>query len=94
MAVIPTVISETFVKARTNRPAPPEVPTAPATELRACVTSLLLVLEQQADGEPALSAPELAAMRVLIGNAKALLAIAHFEMPEAQAAADMLIEAL
>jgi hypothetical protein len=54
----------------------------------------LLTLEQQANSESAVSSPELAAMRVLIGNAKALLEIAHFEMPEAQAAADMLADAL
>ena len=94
MAVLPTPIPETFIKARKNRPAVPAVPTNPATELSSSVTSLLLTLEQQANKESALSAPELAAMRVLIGNAKALLAIAHFEMPEAQAAADMLVDAL
>lgn len=94
MAVLLTPIPEAFTKARKNRPAAPEVPTNPATELPSSVTSLLLTLEQQATNESGLSAPELAAMRVLIGNAKALLAIAHFEMPEAQAAADMLVDAL
>lgn len=94
MAILSTPIPEKFIKARKNRPVDPVVPTNPATELSSRVTSLLLTLEQQADNESALSAPELAAMRVLIGNAKALLAIAHFEMPEAQAAADMLVDAL
>lgn len=94
MAVFPPPIPETFIKARKNRPANPAVPTTPATELPASVTSLLLTLEQQANNESTLSAPEFATIRMLIGHAKALLAIAHFEMPEAQAAADMLIDAL
>lgn len=89
-----TPIQETFIKARTNRPVLPAVPTPPAKELRTSVSNLLLELEQQAGKESAPTAPELATMRTLIGNAKALLAIAHFEMPEAQAAADMLVDTL
>lgn len=96
MPVFPTPIPETFIKGRTNRPATPAVPTTPAKELRTSVTNLLLELEleRKANNDTGPTAPELVTMRLLIGNAKALLAIAHFEMPEAQAAADMLIETL